>query len=92
MAGEATITAEYRETRPELSSAQRTKQALIRAVALAANIFPGPVHSLTLDSHPSSERLTVTNAADKHQRVLLKAAFLQVAVIDRRQPLLSPFW
>ena len=77
-AGEATITAEYQESRPELASAQKPKQASIRAVALAVNIFPGPVGGLTLDSKSNKERLTVTNVANKHQRVLLKAASLQV--------------
>ena len=79
-AGEATITAEYQETRPELASAQKSKQQLMRAVALAVTIFPGPVHALTLDSQPMADRLAVTNAANKHQRTLLKAASLQVGL------------
>lgn len=77
-AGEATITAEYQEGRPELAAIQKGKQAIIRAVALAVSIFPAAVQTLSLDSKPNSDRLTVTNAANKHQRTLLKAASLQV--------------
>ena len=77
-AGEHTVTAEFKDARPEFLPSRRSRQEAIQAMALALHICPGPATTLTLESQTQGDRLTVTNGEAEQERLLLKQAALQV--------------
>eukprot|EP00884_Botryococcus_braunii_P005311 jgi/Botrbrau1/14781/Bobra.0284s0014.2 len=76
-AGTWTVTAEYRELRPELARALPKKEAFLRSIALLIHVSPGPACSVSLEGACPIQRLTVTNGSSREERVLLEAPVFQ---------------
>ena len=77
-AGRCIVTAEYAERRPGLAPSRKSRQNVIQAIAVEVDVDAGPPTSLALQAAQPGTRLTVTNAGTLQDRLLLKAAAVQV--------------
>ena len=81
-AGDHIVTAEFRESRAELAADMANKKAAVQSPAISLAVNAGVPHKVSLEAANQPQRLTVTNAAAVKERLLLKAAAVQVIGIS----------